>query len=394
VSDHTSSERSFHHPRHLAWLIALVPLFPPLFAAALGTLGRLRDLNRTVQLVLGGFLVAQLVAALFTPQPLLSVPLALARAALLLAMIAAGVYLRDSRWLRPLLWGHLAVFVTAWVFTLVTVGPSLGPAGRLSHPLYYFVSLGLVSAVSLLILVSWKGASPWWRFPAGALAVLTLVASGSRGALVALAVGSLAAVLAGNLRYLRALGLVVLTGVLAVGVVPDLRASLPVEGGAAPATNLTSTNLSGRDEVWEGAIRAWQASPVGGQGPYQAGPFLDFLVRDRCQLSPALEDAGVNCPAWLDRFRGVWSTAHNVVLHSLAETGVIGTLGLLALFVLGAVATWRVRDGLLLAIFWGFMAMNVVDVVTALPSPHFSELFWVAVGIALARAGWTRTSGG
>jgi hypothetical protein len=72
---------------------------------------------------------------------------------------------------------------------------------------------------------------------------------------------------------------------------------------------------------------------------------------------------------------------------------VIGTLGLLALFVLGAVATWRVRDGLLLAIFWGFMAMNVVDVVTALPSPHFSELFWVAVGIALAQAGWTRTLG-
>ncbi|WP_045234659.1 O-antigen ligase family protein [Deinococcus pimensis] len=384
------TEPSVRHPRRLAWLIALVPVLPLLYVAALARLGALRGLDRTVRLVLGGYVVTQVLAALFTPDPLLSVPLALARAILLLAMIAAGVWLGDGRWLRPLLWGHLVVFVTAWAFTLATVGPSLGPAGRLSHPLYYFVSLGLLASVSLLIIVSWKGASPWWRFPAGALAVATLLASGSRGALVALAVGSLAAVLAGNLRFLRALGLVVLTGVLAVGVVPNLRASLPVEGGA-PDTNLTSTTLSGRDEVWQGAIRAFRASPVGGQGPYLAGRFLTFLVRDRCQLSPALEDAGVHCPAWVDRFRGVWSTAHNVVLHSLAETGVIGTAGLLALFALGAVATWRVRDGLLLAIFWGFMAMNVVDVVTTLPSPHFAELFWVTVGVALARSGWTRT---
>ncbi|WP_245557593.1 O-antigen ligase family protein [Deinococcus peraridilitoris] len=374
-----------HPPRRVAWLLALIPVFPILHIVALAVVGLLRELSLSVRWMLGGFVATQIIAACLTPSPLLSLLLAAARSLLVLSMIAAGIYLRESRRLRPLVWGHLVVFATAWIFTLATAGTSLGPAGRLSHPLYYFVSLGLVATVSLWIIVSWKGASPWWRFPAGALALATLAATGSRGPILALIVGALAAVLAGNLRFLRSFGLVILLGVVALGVIPNLRTNVQID------RVVTDTGLSGRERVWEGALKAFRASPIGGQGPYQIGPYLGFLYSDRCQLNPALENAGVRCPDWLARFRGAWLIAHNVILHSLAETGVVGTLGLLTLLALGAVATWQSRDGLLLAIYWGFMAMNMVDVVTAIPSPHFAELFWVVIGMAFVQAGWTRT---
>ena len=62
-------------------------------------------------------------------------------------MIAAGVYLRDSRNLRPLLWGQLVIFATAWGYTLLTQGFA-GVQERLGHPYYYVVSLGLVRLLS------------------------------------------------------------------------------------------------------------------------------------------------------------------------------------------------------------------------------------------------------
>ncbi len=358
----------------LAWLIALIPVIPPLYLAAFGALGQLRRLPRAVQYVLAFFTASQLVAALFTPAPLLSLGLAAARTFFVLAMIAGGAYLRQSAALRPLVWGYVAVFVTAWAFTLTTVGVA-GLQSRLGHPYYYYVSLGLIAAVCLWLVVSWKGASPLWRFPVGALALVTLLASGSRGPLLAYAVGALAAVIAGNRRQLRSLAVLAVIAVAALGLIPSLRSFPPVE-------RLLTFGLSGRDQVWEGAVRAFENSPVGGEGPYQIGPYLAFLYTDRCQLTPTLEQAGIHCPAWLARFRGAWLIAHNLVLHSLAETGVIGTLGLLAVMLLGGVAVWRAGDGLLLAVFWGFTAMNLVDVVTAVPSPHFAELFWATLGMA------------
>ena len=365
-------------PRWVPWLIAATPVFPPLYAAAFGTLRTLRDLPKSVQYVLWFFVGTQLLAALLAPQPLLSLPLAAARALLVLAMISAGMYLRDSRRLRYVVWGELIVFATAWTFTLATGGPE-SILNRLGHPYYYFVSLGLLCTVALWIIVSWKGANPWWRFPAGAFALATLIASGSRGPILALAAGALAAVLVGNFRYLRALALIGLIGVTALGFIPAVR-------DVNPAERIATSGLSGRDQVWQGALNAFKDNPLGGQGPYQIGPFLTYLNKDGCHLTPTLEQAGVTCPQWLARFSGAWLIAHNVLLHSLAETGVIGTLGLIILYGFGAVVVWRSRDGLLLAIFWGFTAMNMVDVVTAVPSPHFSELFWVAVGMAIVSA--------
>ncbi|MBB6097619.1 O-antigen ligase [Deinobacterium chartae] len=328
------------------------------------------------------FVLFQLLAALFTPHPLASLGVASLRSAFIVALLAAGVWLRRSERLRPLLWGYLAVFVTAWVSTVWQFAAN--PQGlleiRLLHPYYYFVTLGLLAAIALWLTVSWKGGSWLWRLPVIVFSLATLAASGSRGPILALIVGAVATALCGHRRYLWGILLTGMLGLAAVAALPQLREAASVE-------RLVTLGLTGRDEVWQGALEAFRQNPVGGAGPYQIGPYLEFLYKDGCNLTPWLMNEGVGCPAWLEPFRGAWLIAHNLLLHSLAETGILGTLGLLALLGLGAYATWRSRDGLLVSIFWGFMAMSLIDVVTAVPSMGFSELFWVGIGIALTQTG-------
>lgn len=362
-------------PRWVSVLLALVPIFPPLYLAALAGLGQLRLLPLTARWVLFFFASTQLIAALFTPRPLLSLGLAVARTLLILAMIAAGVYLRDSRYLRPLLWGQLAIFVTAWGYTLITQGVA-GVQERLGHPYYYTVSLGLVAVVALWLVLFWRGGG-WWRWPAGVLAVSTFLAAGSRGPLLALVVGSLAALALGGRqrRWWVLLPAALILGLAALGS----SLNIPLK----PVQRLLNDQTSGREYIWQDAIQGWKTSPVGGVGAYQGGPYLTYLFKDGCQLTPTLVRNKIQCPETLSRWSSVWLIAHNAWLHWLLETGVIGLSGLIVLM---GYALWRATvqgDPLTLAILYGFTAMNVVDVVVALPSPHFAELWWVLVGVSL-----------
>ncbi len=363
-------------PRWVSGLIALVPVFPPLYLAALACLGSLRTLPQAARGVLFFFAATQLIAALFTPAPLLSVGLAAARTLLILAMVAAGVYLRESRHLRPLLWGQLVIFATAWIYTLSTQGPA-GVQERLGHPYYYIVSLGLVAVVALWLVMFWRGGAAWWRWPAGLLALATFAAAGSRGPLLALGVGSLAALAVGGQRRRWWVMLP------AAAVVLTAFATTSLHVPFKPLDRLLNDQTSGREYVWQDAVRGWETSPVGGVGPYQGGPYLTYLFKDGCQLTPTLQRNEIECPQQLSRWSSVWLIAHNAWLHWLLESGVIGLSGLLAVM---GYALWRsvqVGDPFTLAVLYGFTAMNVVDVVIAVPSPHFSELWWVCVGLVL-----------
>lgn len=366
-------------PRWVSWVLALVPVFPPLYLAALGALGHLRTLPLTARRVLFFFSATQLIAALFTPQPLLSVGLAAARTLLILAMIAAGVYLKDSRYLRPLLWGQLAIFASAWAYTLLTQGLA-GVQERLGHPYYYVVSLGLVAVVSLWLVLYWRGGGAW-RWAAGALAFVTLIAAGSRGPLLALFTGTLAAL---AFQKGRRRPWVLLPAALVVALAAATStANIPFK----PVERLLNDQTSGREYIWQDAVRGWQTSPIGGVGPYQGGPYLTFLFKDGCQLTPTLERNNITCPETLSRWSSLWLIAHNAGLHWLLESGVIGLSGLLAVM---GYALWRAAqlgDPLILALLYGFTAMNVVDVVVALPSQHFAELWWSGIGLSLLGGG-------
>ena len=322
------------------------------------------------------FTVTQLLAALFTPAPLISLVLAAARTFLILSMIAAGLYLKGSRDLRPLLWGQLIIFTSAWGYTLFTQGWS-GVQDRLGHPYYYIVSLGLVAVVSLWLILFWRGGARWWRWPAGLLAAATFIAAGSRGPLLALGVGSFAALAfgGGRRRWWVMLPAVLIVSLAAAG------SSLHIP--LKPLERLLNDQSSGREYVWKDAVRGWETSPVGGVGPYQGGPYLTYLFKDGCQLTPTLARNKIECPKTLTRWSSVWLIAHNAWLHWLLESGLIGLIGLVILMVY---ALWQAigqGDPLVLAILFGFTAMNVVDVVIAVPSPHFAELWWVCVGLAL-----------
>jgi O-antigen ligase len=368
---------SFTPPKWVSWLIAFVPIFPPLYLVAFGSFKLLRTLPLTARWVLFFFASTQLVAALFTPRPLLSLGLAAARTLLIFAMISAGVYLRDSRNLRPLLWGYAVVFISAWVSTLLTHNPTEILQGRLGHPYYYFVSLGLIAAVALWLQLDIKSRLSGWRILLLILTTITLLASGSRGPLLVFIIGSIVAAIFRHFQYLKGLIFILAALLIVTFVSPSVRQAGSLE-------RLSGVGLTGRNNIWADALNAFSVSPIGGQGPYQSGPYLAYLYREPCQLTPTLESAGARCPEWLAEAKGAWSTAHNVVLHSLAETGVIGTLGLLLMIAWSGWLAFRSRQAFIVALFSGYAVMSMIDVVTAVPSPHFSELFWVVIGMAQA----------
>ena len=368
----------FTPPMWVRWLIALVPIFPPLYLIAFGNLKMLKTLPRTAKYMLYFFAVTQIVAALFTPDPLLSLGLTTLRVFFILAMISAGIYLRDSRNLRPLLWGQLAIFGTAWIYTLMTQGV-LAVQERLGHPYYYVVSLGLVTVISLWIILFWKDGSLWWRIPIGIIVCITFLAAGSRGPLLALVIGTVAGfAFHRNHRYIWIFLVTAFLLFLSVGVA---RYQIPIK----PIARLLNDQTSGRNEIWHEALEGWETAPIGGVGPYQGGPYLTFLFKDGCHLTPTLERNNINCPVSLNRWSSVWLIAHNAWLHWLLETGIIGLTGLSLLMAYILRRAFLLGDSLVIAILYGFTAMNIVDVVIAVPSPHFAELWWICVGISLVR---------
>ncbi|WP_188964382.1 O-antigen ligase family protein [Deinococcus aquiradiocola] len=370
----THDTPTFTPPRWVSWLIALTPIFPPLYLAAFGTLKHLRQLPLTARRIVFFFAATQLVAAIFTPAPLTSLGLTAVRTAEALAMIAAGVYLRDSRTLRPLLWGQLVIFASAWGYTLYTQGVA-GVQARLGHPYYYIVTLGLVATIALWLIVYWRGAG-WWRWPAGLFALATLLASGSRGPLLALLTGSVAALAFQRGKHRRPWLLLPVVAVIILAMV-SFRAQITFK----PIERLLNDQTSGREFVWQDAVHGWQTSPLGGVGPYQGGPYLTYLFKDGCQLTPTLERNEIHCPESLIPWAGALLIAHNVWLHWLLETGIIGTLGLLTVTMYGLWLAVRQGDSFTLAIMFGYLAINMVDVVLTMPSVHFSELWWLLIGV-------------
>ncbi len=366
-------------PRWVSAVLSFIPVFPPLYLLAFGALGFLRQLPLNARRILFFFVATQVVATLFTPEPLISLGLATLRTLFILAMIAVGVYLRESQQLRPLLWGQLIIFLTAWIYTLHTQGWG-GVQARLGHPYYYIVSLGLVAVIALWTVMFWKGGRTSWRWAAGLTALITFLAAGSRGPLLALGVGSLAALAFGGHKRRW---WIMLPAIVVIGAA-SLSSSLNVN--LKPLDRLLNDQTSGREYIWQDALKGWQTSPAGGVGPYQGGPYLTYLFKDGCQLTPTLQRNKIDCPAQLSRWSSVWLIAHNIWLHWLLESGVIGLSGLV--IVMGY-ALWRaiaLGDPFVLAVLYGFTAMNVVDVVIAVPSPHFAELWWVCVGLSLRGA--------
>lgn len=356
-----------------ASIVALTPLFPPLAWLHLRALPQVGRLPVAWRWLLGAFVGAQLVAALLSPTPAVSFGLAFLRAIYTVALIVAGFVLARPDTLRWAGMGYALVALMA-MGTSLLLGEPLQQ--RLQHPYYTPVSLGLAGSVLVLLAVTASGVW-WWRVAGSVLGITTLLWSGSRGPLLALGVGLIAAVAADPKKQWRG---VVAAGALALALLLGLQGLST--GGVT--SRFAESTLTGRGAFWADTLQAAKAHALGGVGPYQLGPYMSTQYSDTsCQLWIPRPGQS-QCRPGLDRIRGAWLMAHNTLFHLVGETGVIGALGWLALMGALTLGTWRSRQPLLAAIIWATTAMGLVDNPTLLPSLGHAELYWLAGGVAIA----------
>ena len=389
-------------PLLAAWL-ALLP--PVLGLGLLGLAGwpGLRRLPRATLWLLGFYALSQFLPALLAPDPGLALGGAALRTGLLGGLIGLGAWLGGAQALAPLGIGLMVVYLTAVAGALSH--PQDIYITRLTHPYMTSTTLGLAGTLGVWLALfthspqrdaqvrgrgghSWTEqlsgwlASPLWRTLLGLSGALIILASGSRGALLAALVGTAAGTLRGRSR-LGAAAMVLLGALGAAGVWLGERL------GISALARFSDTASSGRDLVWGTVAEVVRAYPLSGVGSYGLGRFLQ--LPQPCQLWPDASGVAAPCPGWTSdltaRIGSPWLIAHNGFLQQLAETGPLGTAGLMTLLGLVLYAAWHSRQALLLAVVTGLLVANVNDNPLLVPTPFFGELFWVAAGAALYRLG-------
>lgn len=364
--------------RRLRNLIALVPIVIPLYAAALYGLKYLSGLDRSARWLMGIFVGTQVVAAFFAPNPWLSAVLAAFRAVWITAFFVSGYTLKDSKYLKFLLFGEAVTLLVALVTTFIR-HPQDFLSTRLEHPIYYSVSLGIVAMIAILIVLSLRQ-TLYVRLAWLAFLGTALIATGSRGAIAATVVG-LAVMGVRNLKV-RALKWPEITGI-AVGL---SLLGLLFSRFASIFQRVDFT--TGRLDIWRDAWNTFLNHFWGGVGPYQLGPYIQKSLLanwyKECKLLPPVEPFGP-CPSWMEPLWSAGFIAHNLVLHWLGEAGFIGTLGILMLTAYTAYASWKSKDSLLVGLCAAYLTLSLVDLPTGVPGPHFGEVYYFAMGIAVRK---------
>jgi O-antigen ligase len=123
---------------------------------------------------------------------------------------------------------------------------------------------------------------------------------------------------------------------------------------AQPTYEATALGTTGRRLIWQGAIEQFLERPILGVGPWNFGPLFD------ARYAPATYKPH----------------AHNLVLQTAAETGIVGVLALLAVLVTALVLIVRAyrdpahREAAVLAaaLFVALMAEGLVDYAYAGPT--------------------------
>jgi O-antigen ligase len=153
------------------------------------------------------------------------------------------------------------------------------------------------------------------RFCALAAAAICLagtLATGSRGGLIALGVMLLAGIFVGGRWRLRAIVLLAASALALVLYINVLASPAAVE-------HLSSSNSSGRTDLWTVGVRMWEANPVLGVG---SGNYINAAIH-------YVEEPGALTRA--DLIVDVPHVAHNTYLQVLDDMGVPGLLLFLTL---------------------------------------------------------------
>lgn len=357
------------------WLLTL-PIFPPVSLLALITTAYTRHFPRPFWWVIGAYAASQQIPALLAPEPLLATLLALARTILIIGLLGMGAALAHTGHYKWIAAGLTVTLVIAFTYSVAN-GANLFTA-RLSHPYMTSITLGLAGAISLWIALFHQG-KPHWRYPLSALALFALLASGSRGPLLAALIGAVIGFItsrqAKHQNTYWPLLLLLTTGLtLGIGAGRNL--------DATAVTRLTRTDTAGRQLAWQETRSIIQATPLSGVGSYRLGVYLRPADKP-CELFPDSTGKAAACPAWLSKLGSPWLIAHSLLLQQWAETGPLGTLGLMTLLGFIVICAFHRRDPLSTAILSGLLIASLTDNTLLIPSPFFAELFWVTAGIQL-----------
>jgi len=178
---------------------------------------------------------------------------------------------------------------------------TIGPEGRWPGPMGHNAMTGNAAAMLVVLAVGMKGKSRWVF---GAVGVLTLLITASRGSQLGALAGAAAIVVLGDNPLTRKVG----RKVLLWGI-----------GAAATAvvllTLIRNPSLTGRTTYWSVALDAWQTSPLVGVGVSGFGGDSELAI------------AGNN--------------AHNLILDAIVKYGVAGALFIIAILGVAAICTVR-----------------------------------------------------
>jgi O-antigen ligase len=255
-----------------------------------------------------------------------------------------------------------------------------------------FLALGLVSAIALTVGLSAvyrdSGRRTLLLF-SGAVLVVGLAATGSRGGVVAAAVSGLTALLVARGRRFAIVAM--FATALAVGGL-WLATSSP---GSLSRVREFNTG-AGRTDLWTIAWRMSKANPVGGVGLNGYFKESPKYIRQPGRLP----SGGHFTLSILDQPL----VAHNTYLQMLAETGAVG-LGLLVAVILAAMrATWmasrsfeRLRDPALASLARATLIAQIGALSAAtFISDYYDKRVWIllALGPALLAVAWRAERGG
>jgi O-antigen ligase len=291
---------------------------------------------------------------------------------------------RHARWLVH---GYIMGAVLSAVVGFVTPAPAEGDAARLSGGIGDPNELALVLvpglALAFFALPGARGTVERWLLVAAAgVIAISLLETGSRGGLVALAVMFVAALILGG--RLRARVLASLLAFAALGAVYFVFAA-PSQV-AARVTHFTAGGGSGRTDLWAIARQVAHDHPLTGVG------IGNFVQVERSYVSRT-----TNLPA-IDLVLDQTHVVHNTYLELLAELGPIGLGCFLAVVAAALGLDWRAvrtfaragqTDLELIArgVIVGLCGMLAASVFL---SAEYEKQLWLLLGFAAALAGVAR----
>lgn len=222
-----------------------------------------------------------------------------------------------------------------------------------------------------------------WRFvewTLGLLAIAGIFLSGTRGSILGLGVGAIAAavgyaMMVPNRRIRFKFKIIVaflIAGLLVAYVYRPQIARMNIPGlSRLFGTSFSFSDLNTRYIAWSIAIQSWKERPVFGWGPN------NYFYAFNQHYNPRSLELGYG-ETWFDN-------AHNILLNTLAVQGLVGLLSYLAIFaVAGAVAARAGRRGQIdmhaAVLGVAFLAAHLVQNIFVFENPtsYLYFVFWLA----------------